>query len=677
MAQPPSKHTANKSSASLEGKFGSSIESALSSIIVDHEYATAKSNNDQEYAEFENLLDLMEGNRAEKNADWKSDIHIPLFFSHLASEASQWATQMFSTRDFCNVYLEGRDPGDLDKCEATKVCINKTLNMPQIYHYAKYIRGRMLNWMFGQSYLVCYWEYKDRPIKIQQPPITQPEHYIDESTGQINVRSVQIPQPPIESTRVVYDRFNYDIVDPRNVFSDYSYTYSIQQKPWVIIQSEATLQRLEAEKVACDYFNLDILKERLHSTSSETVTAAESYNKDGQKSPFSRTPLKSFDTLTRFGTIPAIVEEYDEDDNPIKARPGYDDNGEVLGDAEMIECIVTFAIVNGDSTLIRFQPTPFIDSNGEPYKPLIRTWCYIHPTKDTGLSDGKNLHEINVAIDDTFNISNDRVMLATLPVLKGRKAALDDNPTVFIAPDHIIELEDPDRDLKELVIRDNIVGAMNQITVLEGWASKADAIFNPQLGGMPDKTSVTATASAAGEAHSNARGGFKSLTYEYTGQAELYRMILQMTWRFAKPETALKMMDDLAYKFDPDGDYAYIPVSQALEDEHNKARKVQTYDQMMGRITGLAPMFPKEIAQIVAWIIGKQAVEMGSEFQEVAPLIMALAKAQPQLEQPQGTGQSQPSDMNPEAMSNQNGIPQSTQESGIRSGSTIAGEGSL
>ena len=177
----------------IDSKYGDPVERAIATIVYDNEYKQAKSNNDVDYAEYENLLDLLDGIRAEKNYSWNSDIHIPLFFAHLASEASTWAAQYFSSRDFCDVYLEGLDPKDKLKSYATKVLINKTLNMKDIYHYHKYIRGRMINWLFGQKYTICYWDFKSKMVKVKQPPEQRQVPEIDEQTGDIVYRPSPTP----------------------------------------------------------------------------------------------------------------------------------------------------------------------------------------------------------------------------------------------------------------------------------------------------------------------------------------------------------------------------------------------------------------------------------------------------------------------------------------------------
>jgi hypothetical protein len=367
------------------------------------------------------------------------------------------------------------------------------------------------------------------------------------------------------------------------------------------------------------------------------------------------------------------VEERDEiDGSPTKITPGYAPQGGILEKAELVEAIVSFAVIQGNYTLIRFQPTWAVDCNGQAYKPIVRSWNYIHPTKDTGLSDGKNLREIDTAMDDTFNISNVRVLLATLPTLKGKKSSLEENPTVYIEPEHIIELEDPEHDLMEMKIEDNIEGALRQMTLLSGMASQLDAIW-PTTQGSPDKTGVTATAIQGAENRTNMRGSFKSLTYEYTSLTEEYWIVNQMTHRFAEPETVVKLLgQELAQAWDADGDYTYVPLSQSMEAEHNKIRKVQNWDQMIGRLAGLAKIAPKEIIPLIAMAVGEIAKLLGMEYRDIADKLKVLEGANPQ---PEGKGAEQTEDGKGELAQNQRGGVQGTMELQARDTGNVAGAG--
>jgi hypothetical protein len=167
------------------------------------------------------------------------------------------------------------------------------------------------------------------------------------------------------------------------------------------------------------------------------------------------------------------------------------------------------------------------------------------------------------------------------------------------------------------------------------------------------------------------RGSFKGLTYEYTFQIEQYWMILQMVWRFAHPQTALKLMGDDVYSFDPNGDYSYAPVTSAIETEYNKFRKLQMYQQMIATVAQIPnPKTP----QIINFLLEKVYDILGPDYLEIKKSLLDTGK-QSQLAamnggMPQGQGGenmqgSMPSTEQP--MSNQSGNPQSMGEMDSRS----------
>ena len=125
-------------------------------------------------------------------------------------------------------------------------------------------------------------------------------------------------------------------------------------------------------------------------------------------------------------------------------NPGISNDGEIRENAEFKELIISWISDNGKNILIGFHETPYFDATGNPYRPIIRGLCYIHPTRDRGIGDGHFARPLQTAINDTFNISNDRVMLATLPVLKGKEYLADESDTTYFEPGHFIKTNEPD-----------------------------------------------------------------------------------------------------------------------------------------------------------------------------------------------------------------------------------------
>ncbi len=650
-----------------EHEFNESVENCLTSQIYDNEWMVSKNADAADHADFESVVDMLECIRNERDYEWMSDIFLPELPSIILTDASGQANQYFQTRDFVEVKLDGNDPIDKMKCEAAKKCINQTLNNRKIFHYHKYMRGRTINSLFGMVYAVCWWEQKVIPKVIGQRE--EKEQLDVDIEGNPITREDQIPatRPVMKDVMdedIIYDNFNYEVIDPRNVATDRSYVYSIQQKGWIEFRREKTYEDLLALEEKNGYFNLDIVKE-FSKNIGASDTAKETFEDREQSKTNPKAVSKAFDVILRFGRFPAIAKKTKEDGYPTAIEPGIDELGEVKTDSKLVSAIIEIAVVGGKKVLIRFQPNPYRDTKGMPYYPVVRGICYIHPTKDKGLSDGKNLKEIQIAMNDNFNMGQDRVKLATLPTFKIKKSAALDNTTIYFEPEHAMELDDPEHDLVEFNLTDNIDGSLAVQSMLKQFGEQVASVYPTTMGDLPQKASTTATAVAGAESRTNLRSNYKSLTFEYTYLTDFYWMILQMTYQFARAQTGLKMMGDYAQYFDPDPQYSYSPVTSNIETEYNKYKKIQLYDQTIGRLSGMVPVLPK-VVPVIAHIISRQLQLQGDEYQDISKMIEELAQSKPVPKEGEGAGQ--PKDMKEEPTSNQYGYTQSLQERGVREG---------
>lgn len=636
------------------------IESFVADIVWG-EYQTSLENQSGETSEFEAVIDLLECERTEKEYEWMSDVFLPEYPSILLTESSQWASQYFQSREFVEVFLEDDREENALKCKAVKKLLNKILNVKGLYHYQKYIRSRTINSLAGASYLVCWWEKEKvkRQTGIKRIPY---EMETDEMGTPLTPEAIQmgaIPaigyrEEPVFRTDVLIDRFNYEVLDPRNVFTDNKYVYSLQDKDFFIYRSEKSYEALRADGI--EYINLDKVKELAHA--GETDTSQASYNKAGKKSKVKKPQVREFDVLTRYGKSWAVITERDDWQRPTAIKPGYDDQGNPGEEAEYIETIMSIAYVGNQKVLIRYEPLKYYDAKGRTYRPIIRGLCYIHPTKDVGMSDGKYARELQVAINDTINLSNDRVKLATLPTFIGSKQALTDNDSLFIEPEHFIEVDDPTKDLKELQIRDNIQGALAQTDMFIKKLQQVESVYPTTMGDLPGFASTTATAVAGAETRANTRSNYKSLTVEYTMLNEFYWMILQMAYEFMEPSTAVEILGDDVIHFDPNCDYAYQPVTSAIEMEYSKQNKIKMWDQILGRVVSIPN--PKTPA-LVNFIMTQISELMGKEFSQVKKYLLDERVPPPEVMNPAA-----PVGQNTGSMgagtSNQNQIPMSTVE---------------
>jgi hypothetical protein len=625
------------------------IEKHVIRIVLD-EYDGEERIQSSRDSEFESIIDILECKRTEKDYEWMSDVFIPEFPSIHLTEASQWANQYFQSRDFVEVYLDGDSPEVVKKSRAAKKYINNMLNVREIYHYQKYMRARSINSMRGYVIAVCGWrqELKNNPVTTERREYSGVDDYGNPQYDTIAETN--------NDTEPIVDHFYYEVPDPRNVRFDNTYCYSIQDKSWITIRSEMSYDQLKTMEKSNDYFNLDKVKKMIPTGE----TDASKKTSDDDVSPNDSKTVKLFDVLERFGKVWAVVTDMDEEGYPTKIKPGYDEAGEQLESAALIEAITTVVSSGGTKVLIRFQPTPFRTSTNRPYRPIIRGLCYIHPTKDVGMSDGLYGKEMQILINDMMNLGIDRTKLATFPTLQMKRHAFDDNDSVYFEPEHPI-LVDEIGDVQEFKIVDDISGALDIVGFSINKLQQVQSVYPTTMGELPGKASTTATAIAGAESRGNLRANYKSLTFEYTFLQDLYWMMLQMGYQFMHPKTIMKILGQEMQSFDPDQDYTYQPVTSNIETEYNKDKKLQRYDQMLGRIANIPN---PAIVPIIATIIARELELLGDEFQTIAPMVKMLAQTPNTPEQ--GTGAQTPKDAAPMPTSNQSGNPMSMPEQSVR-----------
>jgi len=287
-----------------------------------------------------------------------------------------------------------------------------------------------------------------------------------------------------------------------------------------------------------------------------------------------------------------------------------------------------------------------------PFKPCMIGLCYIHPNDDKGMGDGQNQRELQTALDDTFNASQDRVILSTFPSLKGARQSIEDNSSIYIEPGHTMMLEDVN-DVQELNISSDISGALNQMQYLENKGRQADSMNETTTGGVPSIASTTATAVSAATSSSNTRVNYKSMTFEYTALLELYWMIQQMTYRFATDKTGFELMGDKLYDFNPTLDYYYTPLSQSIETESSKATKIRDLNTLLQ--TTINIQHPDAV-KTINFLYREIFKLMGDEYENVAQL---------DENTPVQSG-GQQGKVEGDSASNQYGLQQSATESGAR-----------
>ena len=324
--------------------------------------------------------------------------------------------------------------------------------------------------------------------------------------------------------------------------------------------------------------------------------------------------------------------------------------------AELLECIVTRAKTAETEEIIGFRISPYNE------RPMVRWLCYVDPLKDTGFGDGEVNRELQVAIDDNWNLAFFRSKMAATPAFKGKKfSGIDEN--IKITPEKVIMMENLE-DLQEFQIMDNPNGSMLQHSVLTR-AMDDSMASSSQDRGMPSQRKETATATVTMSNAANIRTGMKSMNLEFIGFTQFYRMILNLVNQFMLPETLIELIGEDAYFYQPNRNDKFKPVSQALESEESKQFKIQTWQSLFG----IAASVPNpKTGMVLNFMLGQILDALGGDFKLMKKFMFedspqANALYQIMVGGGMGPQQPEPTGGGPQ---NQTGLPQSTREQQVR-----------
>lgn len=638
-------------------------QKALVSFLSD-ELDMATRNNAKVIEDFEEYYNMIHAVRVSKPNEWESDIYLPEYLSRLQTQIGNFVAQYFGSTDFVEVDINSDDPKDILEARASKKLLNKLLNDKRAYYYHKIVR--MLMFCFSCGYGIIKGGYKQNVRTVvshynqKSELATHPEtgEYLAEDGMPYMNPMMQRPkyntvQEPVYKNDIIDDRPVFDVYPVQNVYMSPEYCYSLNDKQYVIFETEKTLDGLRDEQEEMEYFNLDVLDKSDPAGSLGVNT----YNKDGDKEEHPAPVSKTFVIYERWGQFPYIEDEQGN------VSPGMDKDGQRLPGAVLGECIITSAKQRATEkleTIIRFKKSPHTK------RPMVRFLCYVDMVNDCGFGDGEANRELQRAINDNYNLMNFRTRMAITPAFKGKKfAGLPDR--IQLSPDKVVMIDgNVDSDLKEIQIQDNIQGGVVHQNLLSGRMDYCMATAPQTMGASPER-GETATAASIINQRANIRIGMKSMNLEFIGFTEFYDMLLTLCNDFMLPETLEDLIGEDAYNYNPGRDDKFKPVSQALESEESKQFKVKTLQSMLPVI---APIQNPKTAMTINMIVGEIFETLGKNFKHIKkflleddPSVIAIYQAYTGASGGQGT----PPAMDPMApASNQTGIPQSNMQQQVR-----------
>ncbi len=626
------------------------------------ELEIAKRNNEKVNDDFKTFYNMIHSVRNRKPNDWESDISLPEFLSRLLTQIGNFCAQYFSSTDYVECDIDSDDFQDIAEAKASKTLLNILLKEPDAFYYHKIVR--LINYVFTCGYGIIKGGYEQSVQPVISHMNQKSEFAVHPETGEYlaedgmpyNNPMTQRPafntiEEPVYKNQVDVDRPVFDIYPIQNVYMSPEYKYSLNDKEYIIFETEKTLTQLKAEKDNMGYFNLEVLEKE----DPTGKRGEKTYNLEGTLVEQPEPPEKVFIEYERWGKYP--VKEVGG-----KYVPAIDEYGKFERDAEMAECIIHYAQEREKDAprhIMGFR------KSRHTRRPMVKFLCYVDMVDDNGFGDGKVNREIQIATDDNYNLMNFRTRLAITPAFKGKKFA-GVPEKVKISPERVTMVENL-QDLEQWVINDNIQGGIFHHNLLSSRMDYSMAT-SPQTMGMSSDRAETATVGAIMNQRANIRIGMKSMNLEFIGFADFYRMLLTLVNDFMLPETLEELLGKkLADAYNPKRKDKFKPVSQALETEESKQYKLKTWQGILGMV---APLQNPKTPMVVNYIIGQMLEQMGGNFKQFKKFMFDEDPTSVMLYQLatggklQGTPPAGPNPISP--VQNQQSLPQGQTEQNVR-----------
>lgn len=594
-----------------ESKSDWPVEESIQKALLGHlttELDIAKKNNEKVNENFKTVYNMIHSIRNRKPNDWESDISLPEFLTRLITKIGGFATQYFSSTDYVENDLDSDDPKDIAEAKAAKKLLNTLLKDPDAYYYHKIIR--LINFCFACNHGIIKGGYSQRVDQVVSHMNQKSEIAVDPMTGEymaedgmpfrdptVQRAKFNTREEPVYKDSILIDKPIFDVYPNQNVYESPEYCYSMNDKEYVIFETEKTLSKLRAEASEMGYFNLDFLEEEVP----EGQRGEKTYNKDGILKEQPQPPEKTFMIYERWGAYP--TKEVNG-----KYVPAIDAQGKFEVGSENVECIQHY-VQNREKD----APRHIIGFRKSKHtrRPMVKFLCYVDMVDDNGIGDGEINREIQIAIDDNFNIGAYRTQMAAMPSFKGKKFS-GVPEKVKTGPQNVTMLENL-ADLEQWIIQDNPQGTGYQHNLL---ASRMDFAMatSPQTMGMPAERAETATVGAITNQRQNIRSGMVNMNLNFIGFNEFYRMLLTLCNDFMLPETLDELIgkeDAMAYN--PKRKDKFRPTSQALENDESKQFNIKTLQGLWGMTAPIQnPNTPKVLNMIWAGIVDLMGTQHAS-----------------------------------------------------------------
>lgn len=543
---------------------------------------------------YEDLYDMLRGERPEKNYDWQSNIVINKVFQVIWTTVPYVAQKVFGANPIIAVEGQERtDPAAKQRQDIIEFWNNfhpgTGNHTPFFLIFIMWILRASLN---GVGILKKTWHQKTKTTvetrAVQIPKTVNEDGTIDfEEVTNKKKKTIPVEDWPYN---VVVN--NLDIVCDWRLQPG----QSIGQGRFVIHRERTDADALLNSGI--NYINLDQLKAKT-SVAEIDQDHERTKSKDGLENPPENKLYTDYEIYERVGLYPVYNETIDG-----KWVPCFEKQDFIDGKAKFKWMIVT--IIWSQNLLIRFEPSPYKEIN------YIDMHLYFDPERWQSMGQVEPIKDLQTAMSDNINAMFDEIWQNLMPPAVVNKYALWDWDTMQYAPSQRwLVGGNPQDAIKWKESSDVTRDAWQKHILFENEIQLTSAVTTPMQGAAKEKAATTNIMNAQMSA---GKLDFLVKMVEMTGLIPNAQMDVRFAKMFCHERTFLKILGGTFRYDDWDEEmYRYIPAASSVKLEHQITNEIQQDLQLMQVAASVPnPNTPKILNVLWANILRNRKMDKGA-----------------------------------------------------------------
>lgn len=591
---------------------------------------------------YETLYKMLRGERPEKNYDWESNLVINKAFQVVWTAIPYFVQKIFGATPIVGVKSYD-EKGAWQREEILEFWHNlqpgnSSEHVPYFLIVSMWLLRAMLN---GVGIIKKTWHQKLK-TEVKETQVVVPTE-IDADGNEINVEPHTIKN---KITIPIEDWPHNVVCNNKDIVSDWLLqpTQSIRQGRFVIHRALIDLETLYSSKI--NYINLDDIDPNLKTASSISEDHADLKGKDGQEEIPESDFYTDVEVYERVGKVAVYKDKKDGQWIPCFDKDEmFEDN---VIHKEMVVAIARMAgSEDKNNVLIRFEPNENDEIN------YIDIHLYLDAERWNSIGMLEPAKDMFTAINDNINAMFDEIWQNLFPPVIVNKHALWDWDTMQYAPRQRWLLGGSIKDSIHFKEPSNITRDAWQKHALLDNEVQQTTVTNAMKGAGKEKTATTNVLNAQLTAD---KLDFLVKMIEVTGIIPSAQMDIRFAKKFVHPITFRTILGE-DFKFaDWEEYYRYIPAASSVKMEHQREREIQEDIQLIQIASSIPnPNTPKVLNMLFSNILRNRNQPREAELFDPN-----------YYEAKTDSGQLQMLDRMTGAASNEQGVPMSGAEKGVR-----------